>query len=888
MMTSLTNNQLTLPTETKQHSEDTSSMFYQSVFPRPTTVPPNHFQRTISLSADKINNNPFDHWEQTSGKPRADCKHEKVEWWNLNKCASCDKFFSSSGPTIGLQEGKQPEFLQLPERYAEEQEWKQKVIAQDKAYGDSVAHGKRSYNSAIRLDALIAIAYDHNCWYWPTWRVVRDLIQPATCDTRCRFCEISEMQDYIGPADVFLSHCWSAPFGDLIGAASQGAKKSRYIWADIFAVRQWGGNDADHVFRKVIKRSKALILSVSPVERLKQPFNIKLEEHLKYFASLEGKAARKMIPVCRLWCAVELSAAAFQEKPIVIKGGYVSEIKNDGTMEYISTEMGATMNTLYEIVDLKSTECVSKLDYDREMSIILSQPGGIESVNKTVKGACLSASFIETLFKGCNSVYQPHLNVIDAAVCGEVEALQNLAIFPDSQNVELGLTILVLGVAAAGGREKIVATLLELLLTSEDTTTHEEAKEEEDISFFACCDHSAIALRNSPNLNDRSEDRLALWPGDCIPGTLTTDGNWICVKSTPANSMMDSLSEIRSGKFFPMRKDGVGELLKKVSSAEYKNILNNNWLSDVVSRSSSIVYAIMGYHLGVLKLLLRVRGKVKGLTPVNRITSAGEIPLGAAVKTAQLDMVQLLLSTDGIDINKRNGHGMTPLIIACSPAKSDCSDAHIAIVSALLTQNGIDVNLKSADGKLSPLATAIAKGNTEIVRLLIGSNVNINEGIAGMTPLKIAMHFKHTNIAQMLCSAGAHDTLHDAAARNDVGSVSRILSETGTDLNSVDTWGNSALFLACKLGHTEMVDLLTRQSGIEVNKAQQMGCTPFFMACANGNIDVVKRLLLTPGVDLNKGCVLGSSPLGVARAMGRQNVVELLSLHFQQRPSGGK
>ena len=115
---------------------------------------------------------------------------------------------------------------------------------------------------------------------------------------------------------------------------------------------------------------------------------------------------------------------------------------------------------------------------------------------------------------------------------------------------------------------------------------------------------------------------------------------------------------------------------------------------------------------------------------------------------------------------------------------------------------------------------------------------------------------------------------------------------SGTDLNSVDTWGNSALFLACKLGHTEMVDLLTRQSGIEVNKAQQMGCTqgctPFFMACANGNIDVVKRLLLTPGVDLNKGCVLGSSPLGVARAMGRQNVVELLSLHFQQRPSGGK
>ena len=58
-----------------------------------------------------------------------------------------------------------------------------------------------------------------------------------------------------GKATVFMSHCWGATFGDLIGAACQGGRTDRVVWIDIFAVRQWPGNVADLNFRGVIQRA---------------------------------------------------------------------------------------------------------------------------------------------------------------------------------------------------------------------------------------------------------------------------------------------------------------------------------------------------------------------------------------------------------------------------------------------------------------------------------------------------------------------------------------------------------------------------------------------------------------------------------------------------------
>ena len=60
----------------------------------------------------------------------------------------------------------------------------------------------------IRVDVLIAFAIDHNCWDWPTWQVVRDIIQPATESTRCRYADLPGMKEnnYFGLSPSPLVH----------------------------------------------------------------------------------------------------------------------------------------------------------------------------------------------------------------------------------------------------------------------------------------------------------------------------------------------------------------------------------------------------------------------------------------------------------------------------------------------------------------------------------------------------------------------------------------------------------------------------------------------------------------------------------------------------------
>ena len=44
--------------------------------------------------------------------------------------------------------------------------------------------------------------------------------------------DLPELKSCFGPATVFMSHCWGAKFGDLIGAACHGARKDRVVCMD--------------------------------------------------------------------------------------------------------------------------------------------------------------------------------------------------------------------------------------------------------------------------------------------------------------------------------------------------------------------------------------------------------------------------------------------------------------------------------------------------------------------------------------------------------------------------------------------------------------------------------------------------------------------------------
>ena len=117
----------------------------------------------------------------------------------------------------------------------------------------------------IRVDFLLAITFALNLWEWKTWEVVQFLVKPATeAFGRCRFVDLPDVKAFKGRPTVFISHCWGGSWGDLVAASVSGVRGDRIVWLDVFAVRQWPGNEADLDFRGVIKRCKALVMAAAP------------------------------------------------------------------------------------------------------------------------------------------------------------------------------------------------------------------------------------------------------------------------------------------------------------------------------------------------------------------------------------------------------------------------------------------------------------------------------------------------------------------------------------------------------------------------------------------------------------------------------------------------
>ena len=94
-----------------------------------------------------------------------------------------------------------------------------------------------------------------------------------------------------------------------------------------------------------------------------------------------------------------------------------------------------------------------------------------------------------------------------------------------------------------------------------------------------------------------------------------------------------------------------------------------------------------------------------------------------AAEKGHIEVVNLLLSQPGIEINAVDKIGWTPLLLAAI-------EGHTEVVQLLLAQPGIKVNVANSLGH-TPLKEAIKKRHTEIIKLLLlQPGINLN-GIDG-------------------------------------------------------------------------------------------------------------------------------------------------------------
>jgi ankyrin repeat protein len=175
-------------------------------------------------------------------------------------------------------------------------------------------------------------------------------------------------------------------------------------------------------------------------------------------------------------------------------------------------------------------------------------------------------------------------------------------------------------------------------------------------------------------------------------------------------------------------------------------------------------------------------------------------------------------------------HPMTdPAICNSKALQLAGEDNHPDIVRSLVGVPAVNVNVRTSGGGFNLLAHAIRRGYTDVATALlqrddVDLSADATDGDA--TVLQMAI----------ICDADA-----------DV--VASIL-KCGTDVNWADSYGNTALHLACFLNRCSVVELLMKCSTLNVNMSDGAGMTPLEWAMSAGNDGVIQLLLEQKSIEV--------------------------------------
>ncbi|XP_067676260.1 ankyrin repeat domain-containing protein 50-like [Haliotis asinina] len=165
---------------------------------------------------------------------------------------------------------------------------------------------------------------------------------------------------------------------------------------------------------------------------------------------------------------------------------------------------------------------------------------------------------------------------------------------------------------------------------------------------------------------------------------------------------------------------------------------------------------------------------------------------------------------------------------------------------------------------------AASEGHREVVKLLVSNGANVS-------------HVDRFGI----------NILHAACLGGDKEVVKYILSKNTLDINDRVRCGRTAVMLAAKNGHQDVVELLVGK-GANLSLVDKTGDNILHCACRGGDAEVVKYILSqemldinnlgprkkTPViVDINKRGWKRRTPVMVAAEQGHKEVVELLVKH---------
>lgn len=201
--------------------------------------------------------------------------------------------------------------------------------------------------------------------------------------------------------------------------------------------------------------------------------------------------------------------------------------------------------------------------------------------------------------------------------------------------------------------------------------------------------------------------------------------------------------------------------------------------------TSALAVACFSGNLDIVRRLLAIPSAPRN--PADLFVKP-EYPLGNACIAGHHDVVSLLLSTPGFDVDIKGDLQRHPLFLAAR-------GKHLEVISVLLRDPRIHLD----KGGEMVLGEAIADGNTELVRLLLGDG-RIDPNYSQM-PLP-------------LFTRSASNALEKAIVSGKVEIVEMLLLDGRVDARSLPN-GKSPLRMACKFGFADCAKLLLQQPGTD-------------------------------------------------------------------------
>ncbi|KAK5736851.1 hypothetical protein LTR17_007176 [Elasticomyces elasticus] len=252
----------------------------------------------------------------------------------------------------------------------------------------------------------------------------------------------------------------------------------------------------------------------------------------------------------------------------------------------------------------------------------------------------------------------------------------------------------------------------------------------------------------------------------------------------------------------------------------------------------------------------------------------GWTPLHIAADKGHEAVVRALLSCRGVNVDARNKEGRVPLSMAVIADHLPIADLllHASSFGAHCEEVSQYYECSRGDGSLqpvvlTPLMSAFRRGSKSMLTLLL-------------TCSKINKRLLEKHGRSLLHTLLRNNHYAGHAGHNDYKDKLHMLIHSGKlDLNAEDEDGRSVLFYACMYGDACAVQSLLFSKEVNLGTRDRSGETALEIAIKLKHTDIV-RLFVEAKAGLNIKCDHdhddGMAPLALAADMGRADVVELL------------